>query len=161
MVKNSPANIEDVGLITGLGRSPGEGNGNPFQYSCLENPMDRGAWRATVHGVAKSWTQVSTVEREGWICSQTRVGIYLLCSTTTCRENLRRWCIRGTKHHAWPLGSAGQMSGAAPAPQSPTCATSCTSLHSAAFRPLARPCLHCEMLQLRNAFKNFTLFGPW
>ena len=42
-----------------LGRSPGEGNGNPLQYSCLENPMDRGAWWATVHGVAKSWTLLS------------------------------------------------------------------------------------------------------
>ena len=49
-----------VGLIPGLGRSPGEGNGNPFVYSCLSNSMDRGAWRATVHGVAKSWTQLST-----------------------------------------------------------------------------------------------------
>ena len=45
--------------IPGLGRSPGEGNGNPLQYSCLENPMDRGAWWATVHGVAKSWTWLS------------------------------------------------------------------------------------------------------
>ena len=53
MVKNPPANAGDMGLIPGLGRSPGEGNGNPFQYSCLENPMDRGAWWATVHGVAK------------------------------------------------------------------------------------------------------------
>ena len=43
----------------GLGRSSGEGNGTPLQYSCLENPMDRGAWQATVHGVAKSWTQLS------------------------------------------------------------------------------------------------------
>ena len=54
MVKNLPANAGDVGLIPELGRSLGEGNGNPFQYSCLENPTDRGAWRATVHGVAKS-----------------------------------------------------------------------------------------------------------
>ena len=46
----------DVGLILGSGRSPGEGNGNTLQYSCLENPMDRGAWRAIVHGVAKSQT---------------------------------------------------------------------------------------------------------
>ena len=52
-------NAGDPGLIPGLGRSPGEGNGNPLQYSCLENPMDRGAWQATVHGVAKSQTQVS------------------------------------------------------------------------------------------------------
>ena len=56
MVKNPPANAGDVGLIPGLGRSPGEGNGNPLQYSCLENPMDKGAWQATVHGAAKSQT---------------------------------------------------------------------------------------------------------
>ena len=58
-VKNLPAyagDIRDMGLIPGLGRSLGGGNGNPLQYSCLENCMDRGAWRATVHGVAKSWT---------------------------------------------------------------------------------------------------------
>ena len=53
MVKNPPANAGEAGLIPGLGRSPGEGNGNPFQYSCQENPMDRGAWQATGHGVAK------------------------------------------------------------------------------------------------------------
>ena len=52
-VKNLPANAGDAGSIPGLGRSPGEGNGNPLQYSCLENPMDRGAWQAAVHGVAK------------------------------------------------------------------------------------------------------------
>ena len=53
MVKNPPANAGDVGSIPGWGRSPGGGNGNPFQYSCLVNPIDRGAWWATVHGVAK------------------------------------------------------------------------------------------------------------
>ena len=53
VVMNPPASAGDAGLIPGLGRSPGEGNGNPLQYSCLGNPMDRGAWRATVHGVAK------------------------------------------------------------------------------------------------------------
>ena len=54
MVKNPPANAGDVGSIPGLGRSPGGGHGNPLQYSCLENPMDRGAWQATVHRVADS-----------------------------------------------------------------------------------------------------------
>ena len=57
MVKNHPASagdIRDVDFISESGRCPGEGNGNPLQYSCLENPMDRGAWQATVHGVAKS-----------------------------------------------------------------------------------------------------------
>ena len=52
-------NAEHLGSIPGLGRSPGEGNGNPLQYYCLENPMDRGTWWATVHGVAKSWTRLS------------------------------------------------------------------------------------------------------
>jgi len=62
VLKNPPANAGDagdVGLILGLGRFPGGGNGNPLQYSCLENPMDRGAWQATVHRVAKSWTQMT------------------------------------------------------------------------------------------------------
>jgi len=51
--KNPPANAEDVGSVPGSWRSPGEGNGNPLQYSCLGNPMDRGTWLAPVHGVAK------------------------------------------------------------------------------------------------------------
>ena len=51
--KESACNAGDLDFIPGSGRSPGEGNGNPLQYSCLENPMDRGAWRATVHGVAR------------------------------------------------------------------------------------------------------------
>ena len=57
--KIPPANSGDVGLLSGSGRSPGEGNGNPLQYSCLGNPMDRGAWWAIVHGVAKSRTQLN------------------------------------------------------------------------------------------------------
>ena len=57
--KESACNAGDLGSIPGSVRSPGEGNGNPLQYSCLENPMDRGAWRATVHGVAESGTQLS------------------------------------------------------------------------------------------------------
>ena len=54
--KESACNVEDVGLIPGSGRSPGEGNGNALQDLCLENPLDRGAWWATVHGVTKSQT---------------------------------------------------------------------------------------------------------
>ena len=54
--KESTCNAGDLSSIHGLGRPPGEGHGNPFQYFCLENPMDREAWRATVHGVAKSQT---------------------------------------------------------------------------------------------------------
>ena len=59
VVKNPPANagdLRDTGSIPGLERSPGGGNGNPLQYSCLENPMDRGAWWATIHGITKSQT---------------------------------------------------------------------------------------------------------
>ena len=56
--KKSARNVGDLGLIPGLGRSPGEGNGNPVPYSCLENPMDRGTWWATVHGISK---------RHGWV----------------------------------------------------------------------------------------------
>ena len=58
--KESACNSGDLGSIPELGRSLGEGNGNPLQYSCLENPMDRGTWRATVHGVTQSWTWLST-----------------------------------------------------------------------------------------------------
>ena len=63
VVKNLPASagdLGDVGLIRGSGRSSGGGNGNPLQYSCLENSMDRGAWRAAVHGVKKNQAQPST-----------------------------------------------------------------------------------------------------
>ena len=59
VVKNLPANAGDTVSIPELGRSPGEGNGNPLQCSCLKNPMNRGAWRTAVHGVAKSWTRLS------------------------------------------------------------------------------------------------------
>ena len=68
--KNPPDNAGDTDLIPGWGTSPGEGNGNPFQFSCLEHPMDRGSWRATVHGVTKSRTQLS----------EFRVYIYMAAS---------------------------------------------------------------------------------
>ena len=58
VVKNPCANTGDAGYIPGSGRSPGEGNGNSLQYSCLENPMDREAWCATVRGVTKNWTEL-------------------------------------------------------------------------------------------------------
>ena len=57
--KESACNARDLSLISGLGRAPGEGNGYPLQYSCLENSMDKGAWRTIVYGVAKSWIQLS------------------------------------------------------------------------------------------------------
>ena len=63
--KNPPANVGDLCPIPGLGRSPGGGNGHPLQYSCLENPMDRGALWATVHGVTKSQTRLSDRHTRG------------------------------------------------------------------------------------------------
>ena len=64
MVKNLPAKAGDMALIPGPRRSPGEGNGNPFQYSCLGNPMDCGAWRAAVHRVTKSRTDLATKQQQ-------------------------------------------------------------------------------------------------
>ena len=72
MVKNPSSNAGDAGLIPGLGRSPGEGNGNPLQYSCLGKPMDRGAWRATARGVANSQMQLSV-----HVCNLNNNGINL------------------------------------------------------------------------------------
>ena len=64
LVKNLPANAGGMSLIPGPGRSPGEGNGNPLQCSCLKNPMDRGTWRGTVYWVAKSWTRFTTEQQQ-------------------------------------------------------------------------------------------------
>ena len=78
MVKNLPANagfIKDVGSIPRSGRSPGEGHCHPLQYSCLENPMDRGAWWATVHGIAKSWTQQKRLSMH----ARTKTSLSLEC----------------------------------------------------------------------------------
>ena len=61
-VKTLPRNVGDLGLIPGSGSSSGEGNGNPFQYSCLEDPMDGGVCLATAHGVTKSWTELSDLQ---------------------------------------------------------------------------------------------------
>ena len=83
VVKNLPANagdIRDTGWIPDSGRSPGEGQGNPLQYSCLENPKDRGAWQATVHGVTKSWTlksmRLPLLEFVWWITCGSIAGFY-------------------------------------------------------------------------------------
>ena len=75
MIKNSPANagdITDMGSNPGLGRSPGGGHCNPLQYSCLENPMDRGAWWAMVHRVSKSWTRLRQLSMHA--CTWIREG---------------------------------------------------------------------------------------
>ena len=67
MVKVSAYSVGDLGSIPGSGRSPGEGNGNPLQYSCLENPMDGEAWWTTIHGVTKSRTQLSNFTFKGTV----------------------------------------------------------------------------------------------
>ena len=69
MVKNPPANAGDMGSIPGSGRSPGEGNGNPLQYSCLEYPMDRGAWQATIHGGHKRVGHNLMTKQQHWMNS--------------------------------------------------------------------------------------------
>ena len=79
VVKNPSASardVRDVGSSTGSGRFPGEGHGNPLQYSCLENPMDRGAWQATVHRVTKSQTQLKRLSTHA--CMMLRMVKYLL-----------------------------------------------------------------------------------
>ena len=93
VVKNLPVNvgdIRDVGSIPGSGRSPGGGHGNSLQYSCLENPMDRGAWRAIVHGVARSQTQLKQLSMHPW-CKRsllersltTDIKIFNMCRNET------------------------------------------------------------------------------
>ena len=78
-VKNLPANAGDAGSVPESGRSPGEGNGNPLQYSCLGNSMDRGAWRATLHRVIRVGHVVATNQQHFYFS----VGLYLLW----------KWCV--------------------------------------------------------------------
>ena len=73
-IKNPPANGRDMGSVPGWERSSGEGNGNPLQYPCLENPMDRGAWWTTVHGVTKSWTRLKQLSVHTHIHTHTHVS---------------------------------------------------------------------------------------
>ena len=97
VVKKPPANagdIRDLGSVPWLGKSSGGGNGNPLQYSCLENPMDRGAWRVTVHGVTKNWTPwklPSTQAHTHWASAlhQTSLGCFPTVShlSTTIQRN--------------------------------------------------------------------------
>ena len=88
VVKNLPANSEDkteVGLIPGSRRSPGVGNGNPLQYSFLENPMDRGTWQSTVQDITKSWTCLSTRAFLGWLTPFQTIRIFLVMLETFLR----------------------------------------------------------------------------
>ena len=84
VVKNPPVNAGDIGdssSVPGWGRCPGGGHDNPLQYSCLANPMDKGAWQATVHGVAKRWTWLATEHTHTHVYVYTRVYIYICIYT--------------------------------------------------------------------------------
>ena len=92
MVMNLPANVGDASSIPGLGRSPRRGHGNPLQYFCLENPQKRGAWQATVHKVAKSWTLLK------WLSTLYIIYIFIYIHTYIFKEpimerNLKRMHI--------------------------------------------------------------------
>ena len=90
MIKNSLSNggdARDAGLNPGLGRPPGEGNGTPLQYSCLENPMDRGAWWATVHGVAESDTNEHTSTLLHTLRSKRSSSLYCVAGTVLCIQD--------------------------------------------------------------------------
>ena len=76
--KESACNVGDAGLLPGLGRSPGEGNGDPLQYSCLGNSMDRGVWWVIVHGVVKSWTQWWLNNNKDFLEENILLGIWLI-----------------------------------------------------------------------------------
>jgi len=92
VIKNPPANAGDtreVSLITWSGRSPRHGNSNPFQYSCLGNSMERGAWTATVHGLAKSWTPLST-HTQGWLSPPGNDSIDFLLWKKIDNKNFRK-----------------------------------------------------------------------
>ena len=88
--KMSAYNVGDLGSISGSGRSPREVNGNPLQYSCLENPMDRGAWWAKVHGVAKSRTRLSDFSSSS---SSSVLKILFHARSSYCRVS---YCIKST-----------------------------------------------------------------
>ena len=86
-VQNPPASAGVTGLIPGSGRSPGESHGNPLQYSCLENPMERGAWQVTVHSVSKRWTQLKQLRTHTFILLVIKslyCHRYVYCETKSC-----------------------------------------------------------------------------
>ena len=97
-VKAPACNAGDLGSIPGLGRSPREGNGNPLQYSCLENPMDGGAWWATVHGVTKRWTRLSDFTLKAYIKKAECRGI----------DAFELWCWRRLLRVPWTARRSNQ-----------------------------------------------------
>ena len=95
--KASLYNVGDLCSIPGLGRFPGKGNGNPLQYSCLENSMDRGAWQATVHGVAKDWRWLSD-----WACTHIDTQQSCVLSKVAGGFSEAFSCKPCRGHSAWP-----------------------------------------------------------
>ena len=94
LVKNPSAKVGNVGLIPGWGRSPGERNGKPLQYSCLENPTDRGTWRATAHRVAMSWTWLSNWAHGDSVVKNTSANVR--------RHGFNPWVGKITWRRKWP-----------------------------------------------------------
>ena len=128
-VKASASNVGDQGSIPGLGRSPGEGNGNPLQYSCLEHPMDGGAWQATVHGITKSRTRLSdfTFTKGGQIWSEIHFCKLLLFSHSVMSESLLHHALQHTRLPS-PSPSPGERS-----PIQPSHPLSCPSPPASIF----------------------------
>ena len=105
VVKNLPANAREVGWIPRSGRSPTGGNGNSLQYSCLDNSMDRGAWWAEVHGVAKSWRRLSTQAHKHSYIQSKQFHCKVYQSTNICRgssfTSCQIWNLTQTRNHSF------------------------------------------------------------
>ena len=100
-----------MGSIPGLGRSPGEGNDNPLQYSCLENPMDRGAWRATVHEAAESDTTEQQQITNLWERRRAKMPHLLLTASTILQKHSRIQGEKGLRRHEEESGRAASAAG--------------------------------------------------
>ena len=113
VVKNLPANRGDtreVGLLKGLGRSLGEGNGNPLQYSCMENPMDRGAWQATVHEVTNCWTSLITQQNtEQKIPQILTKCVYAHCFHKVDTIDNNNWINNTDSFQSWNSAGRGKI----------------------------------------------------
>ena len=122
--KEAACHAGEVGPIPGSGRSPGEGNGNPLQYSCLENSMDRGAWRATVHGVALEWLnnnnypqhafQIQWKSIRSYLCTsvtQTQAFVLFRCLSIQKAKGSITWLLLNSLCElcGWIFSSAGQL----------------------------------------------------
>ena len=104
VVKNLPVKVGDPGSVLGLGWSPRGGHGNPLQYSCLENPTDRGAWQATVHGFTKSRTWLKQLSRSSSINTHTHISVHThTCTHTHTHTHISLYMDRNKKIHITSL----------------------------------------------------------